>query len=319
MHTTLPTPRIGISACLLGNPVRFNGGHKESRLCSETLAQHFEFVPVCPEVAIGLGTPREPIRLVGDVDAPRAVGTVRPELDVTDALSAYGRQIAEQLHDISGYILMQKSPSCGMERVKVYAANGHTLPGGGTGVFAQALMQARPDLPIEEDGRLNDAVLRENFLTRVYAYADWQRLLQTGLSRRAIVDFHSRYKYQLMASNPLDYKALGRRVAALAEHALEDFAPGYFSQLMRALKKPATRGTHCNVLLHLSGYLKDALGSDDRRELRRLIDQYREGVIPLVVPLTLLKHHFRRHPDHYIARQAYLQPHPETLSLRNGI
>jgi len=296
MHTTLPTPRIGISACLLGNPVRFNGGHKESRLCSETLAQHFEFVPVCPEVAIGLGTPREPIRLVGDADAPRAVGTVRPELDVTDALSAYGRQIAEQLHDISGYILMQKSPSCGMERVKVYAANGHTLPGGGTGVFAQALMQARPDLPIEEDGRLNDAVLRENFLTRVYAYADWQRLLQTGLSRRAIVDFHSRYKYQLMASNPLEYKALGRRVAALAEHALEDFAPGYFSQLMRALKKPATRGTHCNVLLHLSGYLKDALGSDDRRELRRLIDQYREGVIPLVVPLTLLKHHFRRSP-----------------------
>lgn len=318
MHTKLPTPKIGISACLLGNPVRFNGGHKESRLCSETLAQHFEFVPVCPEVAIGLGTPREPIRLVGDTDAPKAVGTVRPELDVTEALAAYGRQIAEQLHDINGYILMQKSPSCGMERVKVYAANGHTQPGGGSGVFAQALMQACPDLPVEEDGP-NDAVLRENFLTRVYAHADWQRLRQAGLSRRAIVDFHSRYKYQLMASNPLQYKVLGRLVAQLAEHSLEEFAPQYFSQLMQALKKPATRGTHCNVLLHLSGYLKDALGAEDRREMRHLIDQYRAGVIPLVVPLTLLKHHFRRHPDHYVARQAYMQPHPETLSLRNGI
>ena len=319
MHTTLPTPKIGISACLLGNPVRFNGGHKESRLCSETLAQHFEFIAVCPEVAIGLGTPREPIRLVGDTDAPRAVGTVRPELDVTDALAAYGRQIAEQLQDISGYILMQKSPSCGMERVKVYGSNGHTLPGGGAGVFAQALMQARPDLPVEEDGRLNDAVLRENFLTRVYAYADWQRLLQGGITRRAIVDFHSRYKYQLMASNPLQYRVLGRLVANIAERSLDEFASHYFSQMMQALKKPATRGTHCNVLLHLSGYLKDALGSEDRREMRHLIDQYRAGVIPLVVPLTLLKHHFRRHPDHYVARQAYLQPHPETLSLRNGI
>ena len=255
---------------------------------------------------------------MGDADAPRAVGTVRPELDVTDALSAYGRQIAEQLHDISGYILMQKSPSCGMERVKVYAANGHTLPGGGTGVFARALMQARPDLPIEEDGRLNDAVLRENFLTRVYAYADWQRLLQTGLSRRAIVDFHSRYKYQLMASNPLEYKALGRRVAARRARAGR-FRPRLLQPADAGAEEARHRGTHCNVLLHLSGYLKDALGSDDRRELRRLIDQYREGVIPLVVPLTLLKHHFRRHPDHYIARQAYLQPHPETLSLRNGI
>jgi len=223
------------------------------------------------------------------------------------------------LHDINGYILMQKSPSCGMERVKVYAANGHTQPGGGSGVFAQALMQACPDLPVEEDGRLNDAVLRENFLTRVYAHADWQRLRQAGLSRRAIVDFHSRYKYQLMASNPLQYKVLGRLVAQLAEHSLEEFAPQYFSQLMQALKKPATRGTHCNVLLHLSGYLKDALGAEDRREMRHLIDQYRAGVIPLVVPLTLLKHHFRRHPDHYVARQAYMQPHPETLSLRNGI
>ncbi|MFG3454639.1 YbgA family protein [Stutzerimonas stutzeri] len=314
-----PTIKIGISSCLLGNPVRFNGGHKASRLCSETLAHHFEFVPVCPEVAIGLGTPREPIRLVGDPDSPRAVGTKHPELDVTEALTAYGKRIAAELTDLSGYILMQKSPSCGMERVKVYQANGHPVDGGGSGLFAHALMQARPDLPIEEDGRLNDPVLRENFLTRIFAYAEWQRLLEAGLTRKRLVEFHSRYKYQLMATDPLQYKALGQRVATVGNTPLEAFAPAYFSQLMSALKTTASRGTHSNVLQHLSGYLKRDLEREDKQELQRLIAQYREGIVPLVVPLTLLKHHFRRHPDRYIANQAYMQPHPEDLSLRNGI
>ena len=311
--------KVGISACLLGEPVRFNGGHKESRLCSETLARHFEFVPVCPEVAIGLGTPRQPIRLVGDPDHPRAVGSVHAELDVTDALSAYGRQVATELHDICGFVLMQKSPSCGMERVKVYQANGHPIEGGGSGLFAHALMQARPDLPIEEDGRLNDPVLRENFLTRIFAYAEWQRLVASGVTRKALVEFHSRYKYQLMATDPVQYKALGRLVATVGKQPLEAFAPSYFSQMMAALKKTASRGTHTNVLQHLSGYLKRDLGTQDKQELQRLIDQYREGVVPLVVPMTLLKHHFRRHPDRYVATQVYLQPHPEDLSLRNGI
>ncbi|WP_404436160.1 YbgA family protein [Stutzerimonas chloritidismutans] len=314
-----PTIKIGISSCLLGNPVRFNGGHKESRLCSETLAHHFEFVPVCPEVAIGLGTPREPIRLVGDPDSPRAVGTKHPELDVTEALTAYGKRIAAELTDVSGFILMQKSPSCGMERVKVYQANGHPVDGGGSGLFAHALMQARPDLPIEEDGRLNDPVLRENFLTRIFAYAEWQRLLEAGLTRKRLVEFHSRYKYQLMATDPLQYKALGQRVATVGNTPIEAFAPAYFSQLMSALKTTASRGTHSNVLQHLSGYLKRDLEREDKQELQRLIAQYREGIVPLVVPLTLLKHHFRRHPDRYIANQAYMQPHPEDLSLRNGI
>ncbi|MCI0916749.1 DUF523 and DUF1722 domain-containing protein [Stutzerimonas stutzeri] len=311
--------KVGISACLLGEPVRFNGGHKESRLCSETLARHFEFVSVCPEVAIGLGTPRQPIRLVGDPDHPRAVGSVHAELDVTDALTAYGQQVATELHDICGFVLMQKSPSCGMERVKVYQANGHPIEGGGSGLFAHALMQARPDLPIEEDGRLNDPVLRENFLTRIFAYAEWQRLVASGLTRKALVEFHSRYKYQLLATDPVQYKALGRLVATVGKQPLEAFAPSYFSQLMAALKKTASRGTHTNVLQHLSGYLKRDLGTQDKQELQRLIDQYREGVVPLVVPMTLLKHHFRRHPDRYVATQVYLQPHPEDLSLRNGI
>lgn len=311
--------KLGISACLLGQPVRFNGGHKQSQLCSDTLARHFEFVPICPEVAIGLGTPREPIRLVGDAANPRAVGTVRRELDVTEPLIAYGRKIAAELDDICGYILMQKSPSCGMERVKVYQDNGNPLKGGGAGLFARALAEARPDLPIEEDGRLNDPVLRENFLTRVFAYAEWQQLLAAGLTRKAIVAFHSRFKYQLMATSPLHYKELGRRVASIGNQPLEQFATAYFSELMAALKKPASRGTHSNVLQHLVGYLKRHLGGDDKQEMQRLINQYRAGIVPLVVPLTLLKHHLRRFPDSYLARQIYLQPHPEDLSLRNGI
>lgn len=317
--TTLGAIKIGISACLLGEPVRFNGGHKESRLCSETLARHFEYVPVCPEVAIGLGTPREPIRLVGAAAAPRALGTVRRELDVTEILAAYGQAMAAQLDDICGYILMQKSPSCGMERVKVYQDNGHPAEGGGRGIFAASLMQARPDLPVEEDGRLNDPVLRENFLTRVFAYAEWQRLSRAGLSRRALVDFHSRYKYQLMATSPVQYRELGRLIASIGRQPLDEVAPRYFSQLMAALKQTASRGTHSNVLQHLCGYLKRVLSGDEKRELAQLIDQYRRGCVPLVVPLTLLKHHFRRHPDDYIAQQVYLQPHPEDLGLRNAI
>lgn len=311
--------KLGISACLLGAEVRYNGGHKESRLCSRVLAEHFDFVPLCPEVAIGLGTPREPIRLVGDPQAPRALGTVNRERDVTQALHDYGTRMAGELDDISGYIFMHKSPSCGMERVKVYQDNGYPADGGASGIFAAAFTRLRPDLPVEEDGRLNDPVLRENFLTRVFAYAEWQRLLHAGLTRKAILDFHARYKYQLMANNPLQYKALGRLLADLGRHDPQEFGPRYFSQLMAALKKCATRGTHSNVLQHLSGYLKQALSSDEKEEMQQLITQYRSGIIPLVVPLTLLKHHFRRHPDRYVARQAYLQPHPENLSLRNAL
>jgi uncharacterized protein YbgA (DUF1722 family)/uncharacterized protein YbbK (DUF523 family) len=318
-HSTTEPIKLGISACLMGAEVRFNGGHKQSHLCSRVLSEHFEFVPVCPEVGIGMGTPREPIRLVGDPQAPRALGTVKRDMDVTDALAAYGERIAKQLQGICGYIFMQQSPSCGLERVKVYQANGMPVTGGGRGIFAQAFCARHPDLPVEEDGRLNDAVLRENFLTRVYAYARWQQLLQSGLTRQGILDFHTRYKYQLMATNPLQYKALGQLLGNLGQYDLQELAPRYFSQLMQALKKCATRRTHSNVLQHLSGYLKTVLSGADKQEVSQLIQQYRLGIVPLVVPLTLLKHHFRHHPDDYIARQVYLQPHPENLSLRNAL
>ena len=311
--------KVGISACLLGAPVRFNGGHKKSHLCKDVLSQYFTYAPVCPEQAIGLGTPREPIRLVGETNNPRAVGTVNAELDVTDALSAYGQRTAAELTDLCGFILMQKSPSCGMERVKVYQYSGHTAEHGGVGLFAAALMRAQPNLPVEEDGRLNDPVLRENFITRVFAYAEWRELLNSGLSRKKLYDFHARYKYQLMANSPADCSALGRLLANNQQLRLGILATQYFSLFMQALKKIANRGSHTNVLQHISGYIKRSLDAEDKRELQTLISQYRTGIVPLIVPLTLLKHHFKRHPDCYIAEQVYLQPHPENLSLRNAI
>lgn len=312
-------PKLGISACLMGAEVRFNGGHKESHLCTRALTEYFEFVTACPEVAIGLGIPREPIRLVGDAQHPQAVGTVNRELNVTEALADYGVQMAEELGDICGYIFMQKSPSCGLERVKVYTEKGAPVDGGGRGIYAQAFCERHPNLPVEEDGRLNDPVLRENFITRVFAYAAWQDLLKAGITRRALTEFHSRYKYQLMANDPVQYKALGNLLGNMGRSDPNEIAPQYFSDLMAALKKPATRRTHTNVLQHLSGYLKQTLSAPDKQEVQQLITQYHQGIVPLIVPLTLLKHHFRQHPDPYVALQVYMQPHPENLSLRNAI
>lgn len=319
MTTANTSIKVGISSCLLGEPVRFNGGHKQSHLCKDVLSQYFDYVPLCPEQAIGLGTPREPIRLVGNTQQPRAVGTVNPSMDVSAALTEYGQRKAAELTDICGYILMQKSPSCGMQRVKVYQDSGHTAEHDGVGLFAAALMQAQPNLPVEEDGRLNDPVLRENFITRVFAYAQWRELLSSGLTLKKLYEFHARYKYQLMANSPSDCTALGRMLANSQQEQFDVLAENYFSLFMSALKKIANRGTHTNVLQHISGYIKDSLDADEKRELQALISQYRDSIVPLIVPLTLLKHHFNRHPDPYIAGQVYLQPHPENLSLRNAI
>ncbi|CAK13791.1 YbgA family protein [Pseudomonas entomophila] len=322
MNLSAPSgkPRLAISACLTGQNVRYNAGHKRSDLCRDLLDEHFDWVPVCPEVAIGLGVPREPIRLVGDPDHPAVTASRDTTTDLAGPLRAYGEQMAGELDDICGYVFMQKSPSCGLERVKVYQDNGRPPHLGGRGAFASAFCARRPDLPVEEEGRLHDPVLRENFITRVYAYADWQGLLREGLSRGTLVRFHARYKYLLMAHNPQAYRNLGRLLGSMTrDDAPEQIGPRYFSQLMQALRRCASRGTHGNVLQHLSGYLRKDLKQADKLELQEVIGQYQKGVVPLVVPLTLLKHHLRNHPAPYLMQQAYLQPHPETLGLRNAI
>ncbi len=310
--------RIGISSCLLGNGVRFDGNHKLDNYITGTLAEFFEFVPVCPEVAIGLGVPRSPIRLVGDPSAPRAIGTDDPALDVTDKLVAYGAHMARELDDISGYILKSRSPSCGMERVKVYrTGSGHTKSG--AGVYARTFTQARPLLPVEEEGRLGDPIIRENFIERVFAYHRWQELIASNLTPAKLVAFHTDHKFALMAHGEERYRTLGRLAARAGKADLTRLSAEYVAGFMEALRHRATRRRHTNVLMHLMGYLKMRLAKDDKAELVELIESYRLGRLPLIVPVTLLKHHFRRWPDEYVARQTYLNPHPQELMLRNSI
>jgi len=308
--------RVGISSCLLGFEVRFDKGHKRDSYINGTLGEYFEFVPDCPEMAIGLGTPREPIRLVGDPDRPRAVGVKTAGLDVTEALEAYGLQMSRELRDISGYILKRASPSCGMERVKLYHANG--MPGGQTsGVYARVFAQAQPLLPMEEEGRLSDPILRENFIQRVFVYHRWQALEAQGMTPARLVDFHTRHKLMIMAHSQAAYQRLGRRVARAGSEPMDELAQAYVTELMDTLKRRASRKQHANVLMHLMGYLKRALDAEDKAEMLETIEVYRLGRVPLVVPITLLKHHFRRHPDPYVQDQYYLDPHPKELMLRN--
>lgn len=321
----LPQERIavGISSCLLGEEVRYDGGHKRDAYINGTLADYFDFVPVCPEVAIGLGTPRQPIRLIrekGDSAREARVQGVRdPELDVTDELAEYGRAQAAELTGIHGYIFKRASPSCGMERVKVFTPDGHPAGKDGVGAYAAAFMAQRPDLPVEEEGRLGDPGLRDAFIERVFIRYRWQYLVDAGLTAGGLVAFHSRHKLLIMAHNQSAYRELGRMVANAGNEAIHDLGQRYLNRLMAAIAQPAPRSGHANVLYHLMGYLKEALDSEDKTELGDVIERYRTGQVPLVVPITLLNHHFRRHPDPYVAEQVYMQPHPDELGLRNQI
>lgn len=309
--------RIGISSCLLGQEVRFDGGHKRDTFITGTLSRYFAFVPVCPELAIGLGVPREPIQLVGTAGDIRVVGTRNPELDVTERLRAYGRAMAARLGDLCGYIFKARSPSCGMERVKLRPAHGGMPSQRGVGQYADAFMTAAPLLPVEEEGRLNDPVLRENFLERVFVYRSWRKHADEGVSARGLVEFHTRHKFVILAHGVAAYRELGRLVAGTDRRRAGPAAREYVTRLMQVLRKPATRRGHANVLHHLQGYLKRHLDAEDKAELRDVIENYRLGRVPLVVPITLLRHHFRRHPDPYVEQQAYLNPYPAELMLRN--
>ena len=309
---------VGISSCLLGEAVRFDGGHKLDNYITGTLAEYFDFIPVCPEVAIGLPIPRPPIRLVRHDDGIHVVGVKDPSLDVTDKLHAYGKKMSKSMHGISGYILKRASPSCGMERVKVYAPDGRSIDKA-RGVFAEEFMRQQPLLPVEEEGRLGDPGLRENFIMRVFVYHRWQQLLRSRLSARKLIDFHADHKYLVMAHSQAAYKRLGKLLANAGKEDIKALAQTYVEELMEALRRPATRKQHANVLQHLLGYLKNQLDSEDKAEMIEVIEQYRGGIVPLIVPITLLKHHFRRHPHEYIERQVYLTPHPHELMLRNLI
>ena len=297
---------IGISSCLLGEQVRFDGGHQRDAYIVGTLGAYFEFHPYCPEVAIGLGVPRPAIQLVKVGNAIRCVGVKDPTLDVTSRLQDYAAQQKDSHAGLCGYILKSNSPSCGMERVKVYTGNQPHR--NGFGIYAQEMMRNNPLLPVEEEGRLGDPGLRANFIQRVYVYYRWQQLLAEGLTAQSLMRFHARHKLIIMSH--ADYRELGQLLADLTKDRLLQVAERYILQLMITLKTPASRNSHVNVLQHIQGYLKNELSADDKAELCEIIERYRAGELPLMVPLTLLKHHFRKYPDPYITDSYYLSPFP---------
>ena len=309
---------VGVSSCLLGQAVRYDGGHKHDRYLTEVLGRYFRYVPCCPEALAGLGVPRPPIRLTGDPDAPRAVRVADASVDVTDALLAVAREAAPGMGALRGYIFKRGSPSCGMERVKVYDAPGKS-PRMGRGLFARAVMQAHPLLPCEEEGRLNDASLRESFVERVFAYDRWLRAMADGFTPGRLVEFHTRHKLLLLSHSEVHYRAAGRLVADAGRRDRTQLLRAYLSGFMEGMRRRATRRRHANVLQHLAGYLKRSLDSCDRQALAAIIDEYRTGAIPLVVPIRFLRHHFRRAPESYVEMQHYLAPCPDDLGLRNHL
>jgi uncharacterized protein YbgA (DUF1722 family)/uncharacterized protein YbbK (DUF523 family) len=321
----LSRPRIGVSGCLLGEEVRFDGGHKRDGFLTVTMSRFVEWVPVCPEVEVGMGVPREAIHLVSAADGVpsgsetvRLVG-VRSATDWTTAMVRYARQRVRDLAaaTLSGYVLKKDSPSCGMERVRVHT--GAARVRNGRGLFAESLLQALPNLPIEEEGRLNDPVLRENFIERVFAYQRLRRLFATRWRAGDLVRFHTSHKLQLLAHSRAGYTALGRLVAGVASARRSDVAEAYERTFMHTLKRPATPGRHADVMMHIVGHLKKVIDSGDRHELLDAIDAHRQGEVPLLVPITLIRHHVRKHGVEYLRDQVYLDPHPRELALRNHV
>jgi uncharacterized protein YbgA (DUF1722 family)/uncharacterized protein YbbK (DUF523 family) len=314
--------RIGVSSCLIGANVRFDGGHKRSDFLIDTLGSFVEFVPVCPEVEIGLGVPRETLRLVRDKNAARVARLVANNtgIDHTDKMNSYAsrRVIALGREELSGYVLKKDSPSCGMERVRVYGSLG--MPArDGSGLFAAALMRRYPSLPVEEEGRLGDAQLRENFVERLFAYRRLRSFFASRWTLGGLVRFHTAHKLALMAHSPKAYSELGRFVANAKRLARDKVAEHYEFAFMEALKKIATRARHTNVMHHMLGYLRPHLEQDSRDELVTLIGDYRRGLVPLIVPITLLRHHVRKFDIAYLRGQVYLEPHPKELMLRNHV
>ncbi|KID55775.1 membrane protein [Pseudoalteromonas luteoviolacea] len=311
--------QIGLSACLGGDRVRFDKGHKRSNFCMDEFSKHVEFVKFCPEVAIGMPVPRETIRQVRFGDT---IKVCRPDgsQDVGPKLTEYGKKIAEtKAKELSGFVFCAKSPSCGMERVKVYNDTGTGATAEGVGAFAAEIMRHNPLLPCEENGRLNDVHLRENFVMRVFVYKSWQELMEQDVTKHMLTEFHAKHKYLLMSHNYAAYRTLGRLLAEGDPNESLVVAHQYISGLMTALKKPASRKAQANTLAHLQGYFKNELSSIEKAEMVEAIDEYRMGLVPLNVPLTLLKHHLRVHPKSYLEQQVYFDPYPHDLKLRFSI
>jgi uncharacterized protein YbgA (DUF1722 family)/uncharacterized protein YbbK (DUF523 family) len=311
--------RLGISRCLLGDEVRYDGGHKRDSFLVDVLGRYVEWVPVCPEVEAGMGIPREPIHLVADAGSPRLL-TVRGQTDVTSMMTAFSEQKIRELQELelSGFVFKKGSPSCGIERVRIFNRRG--MPArNGTGLFAHAFMEQFPLIPVEEEGRLCDPGLRENFIERMFSYHRWRALLRHPATRQAVISFHTIHKYALLAHSRPHYQALGRLVAQANRFQPRDLLLRYGEGFMMALKIKTTIRKQVNVLNHMVGHFNTRLAPAERAELDEVIADYHRGLVPLVVPLTLVKHYVTVHDIHYLRDQVYLNPHPKELMLRNHV
>jgi uncharacterized protein YbgA (DUF1722 family)/uncharacterized protein YbbK (DUF523 family) len=312
------TIKIGVSSCLLGKEVRYNGGHSHDRYITGTLGQYFTFVDVCPEVEAGFGIPRETLRLVGDPESPRLL-TSKTRKDYTDTMLNWARTRVRELEkeNLCGFIFKSKSPSSGMERVKIYTEKGFPGSNKGVGLFARAFMANFPLIPVEEEGRLHDAVLRENFIERIFALKRWRQVAEEKKSRGAIVAFHTEHKLQIMSHSQQSYRDMGHLVARIKDIPLDLMYSQYEAMFMQALALKATVKKNVNVLQHMAGYFKKLLSKDEKKELQEIIEQYHQNYTPLIVPITLVNHYVRKYGQEYLKKQYYLNPHPIELKLRN--
>ncbi|EHN68131.1 YbgA family protein [Aliivibrio fischeri] len=313
------TINVGISSCVIGENVRFDGGHKSNKFASNVLSPYFNYIPICPEVGSGMSVPRPTIRLMTNDERIALVDSKDSSIDYTDSMLEFSNKTVDALMDaeLCGYIVCANSPSCGMERVKVYSKNNATK--NGVGLYTRTLMKKMPWLPVEEDGRLNDPILKENFITRVFCLHDLYQSMDGQPTAGKIVAFHSRYKYTLMSHSTVGYKNLGKLVARVAEYDIHEFFNLYRTQLMQTMSIRATRKNNTNVLMHLQGYFKKDLDSPQKQALAELIQEYNQGLLPLLSPITLIKHHLSMHNNDYLKQQSFLNPYPQELRLRYGL
>jgi uncharacterized protein YbgA (DUF1722 family)/uncharacterized protein YbbK (DUF523 family) len=311
--------KFGISACLLGEKVRYDGGHKLDRFLTDTLGRYVEYVPVCPEVECGLPVPRESMHLEGDPDSPRLV-TIRTRQDMTERMVSWARKRVAQLEkeDLCGFIFKSDSPSSGMERIRVYNEKGMPV-NKGVGMFARIFMEHFPLLPVEDEGRFHDARLRENFVERIFTLKRWRDVLMRKESRGIVVAFHTCHKLFILSHSPKHYQIMGKLVANAKEIPLKELYRQYQTLLMEAIQVKTTPKKNTNVLMHMMGYFKEELSSDEKQELLEVIGNYREELIPLIVPITLINHYVRKYEQPYLKQQLYLNPHPVELQLRNHV
>jgi uncharacterized protein YbgA (DUF1722 family)/uncharacterized protein YbbK (DUF523 family) len=309
--------RLGVSTCLLGESVRWNGGHARNRFITDTLSQFVDFVPVCPEVEAGFPIPRETFRLVGDPQSPRLT-TSRTKVDHTDTMLAWARQRVSDLEkeNLCGFIFKKDSPSSGLYRVKVYTDKGMPHKQG-VGLFARAFTEHFPRVPVEEDGRLNDPLLRETFIEQIFTMKRWRETLSKKRRVGELVDFHTRHKLLMLAHSPTHYRLMGKLVAGGKSMPMNDLYDQYEALLVEALRLKVTVKKNLNVLYHLLGYFKKQLTADEKQELLEIIERYGKEYVPLIVPVSLINHYVRKYRQPYLQQQVYLNPHPVELKLRN--